>query len=388
MKKILIACLACLFLASCATNNNDSSNNNNNNVPSEDLFTNDNFIPSDFNNIYGVNEGEQNLSNFELNYDATVRIRANYDDGQGNKFDQASGFVYSKKDNNYYVITSASHIASKKIIKGQVKLDYNGLYEFAFNDGRKYRGTIVGDYPGYDIAVFKITTPDYLPVAVIGSSDQLKIGQEVGAIGSPDVQQDLLNSYVRGVVSGLNRRSVSHYNGIQIGSFSTFQFDAPTNVGMQGGTVLNEKDEVIGIIANKQVNNNLYESLSFAIAIDDVKNMVDSIIETGTYDKLMLGITAFSLDFLNKDRVKWPYEEGVYNGVFITEVSSGSKAEQAGVKQSTVIVACTNKDGKKININSMEEFQSQLIRLSSGDSITLYLRHRANPILEEVTISL
>ena len=382
MKKILPIAFACLLLASCSFGQPDDQNNNNSTV----IEDNESFIPSDFDNDYGFKDEITYSSIFENNYNATCRVKANYGGQDSSRTDQSSGFIYKHNGDDYYVLTSASRIAYKSIIKGQVDYNFNGVFEFKFNDGRKYRGEYKGCYRDFDIGVFKIHTTDYLPVAVLGSSDELKIGQPVGAIGTPDADQPLFNTYVEGVVSGLNRKAKAYYQDKIISIFSSFQFDAPINNGMQGGPVINGEGKVVGIITNKQVDDNIYESLSFGIAMDDVINIADQIIEKGEYEKILLGFSGGSIDFLNK--VSWASDMGIYSGIYVVDIVKDGRADKAGLKGDSVITAVKTSDGKVININSMEEFQSQLVRLSFGDSITLCVRYKNSTVAEEIKINL
>lgn len=365
-KRLLLLTVPLLLLTGCSFFGDDDTDNKEN-IKFEQV---EEFIPSSFDNNYDKSQEVVYDNAFDQNFNATMRVRGAYKVNGKISYTLASGFVYSHDDSGYYAITSASQISYKSINNNNINLYYDGAFEFTTADNRKYKGDFKGDYPEYDVAVFEIKTNDFLPTAILGNSDELKVGQDVSIIGTPNVSVNLINTYAKGVVSGLNRRGYSSYTNHTLYSFPTFQFDAPTNTGMEGGVVLNDANKVVGITSTKQHGELGYESLSFGVAINDIKNIIDSIITKGSFDKFTLGFTGSAIDFVNK--VPWASEIGIYSGIYIVGINENTYASEAGLQENTIIVGLSINDGSKININSMEEFQSQLIRLNKNDSITLY----------------
>lgn len=184
----------------------------------------------------------------------------------------------------------------------------------------------------------------------------------------------MFNTYVSGYVSGQNRLSSvkyqSTYNGTTYSadflSLPSFQFDAPINGGMEGGPVLNAAGEVIGMNAYRySESEGKYESLSFAIEGNIVKNVSQEIIEKGSYKKPVVGVTVTNFDSLLN--YEWSATYGVTRGLYIVSelhgiasqdgVASGGAAEEAGMKSAEVII--------KLNINGIEHEIINLASLSS-----------------------
>ena len=375
MKKILLLLIPVLFLTGCTINDNKEPDK----PSTEDFDTFEEFIPLDFDNDYGRHDIIAYDNNLDQNTNATVRVRAVYKLNGQVTYTLASGFVYSKNEekNDYYIVTSASQIAYKSVSSNSVDLFYEGVFEVTLNDARKYKSDYIASYAEYDIALFKIHTLDYMPTAIIGDSDALRVGNDVSVIGTPNVAMNLINSYAKGVVSGLNRRGSSIYgNNKTLYTFPTFQFDAPTNMGMEGGIVMNDKFEVVGITSTKQHEDLKFESLSFAVAINDAKPIIEQLINNGKVDKTVLGFSGASIDFMNK--VNWASELGYYSGIYVVDVIEDSKAKNAGLEKETLIIGISVNDNQKININNMEEFQSHLIRLTKDDVLTLYTVNSSN----------
>lgn len=364
MKKLLLL-LSLFFMTSCSFTMSNSSSP----ITSEDFLEYEDFIPSDFDNNYNASEEIVYASTFEQNYASTVRLIGCYNVNNKVSYTLSSGFVYSEDNDDYYIVSSASQIAYKTVNNNKVDLYYNGLFEVTFTNNRKYKATYVASYQEYDLALFKINTTDFLPVAKLGNSDQFKIGEEVSAIGTPYVDVNLLNSYIKGIVSGLNRKGSSYYDQYLLNSFPAFQFDAPTNKGMEGGVVLNSNDEVVGIISTKQNGNLGYESLSLAIAINDVTHVIDSLITSGEFSPVTLGIVASPLDFSNQ--ISWANDLNIHRGIYIVSVSDNSLASKYSLKANTIILSTQINDSSVVNIDNLEEFQSQIIRLKTGDHFTI-----------------
>ena len=166
-----------------------------------------------------------------------------------------SGLIISSKG---YIVTNF-HVISQT----------EELY-IALSDGRKTTGEIVGVYPESDLAVLRIELND-LPVAVLGDSDAVQVGDVSFAIGNPGGEQ-FARSLTMGVISGTGREMVlddGHH-------YSLLQTDAAINPGNSGGPLVNAHGEVIGINSVKIAEDN-FEGMGFAIPINTVKQVISEI---------------------------------------------------------------------------------------------------------------
>ena len=209
-------------------------------------------------------------------------------------------------------------------------------------DGRDFKGEIKGQDPRSDLAVIKINARN-LPVASLGESDNLKIGQWVVAIGNP-FGFALTNpepTVTVGVISALHRslgRALSSdrdYNDL-------IQTDAAINPGNSGGPLVNLKGEIVGMNVAIFSTTGGYQGVGFAIPINNAKRIISRLIEG---KKILYGWLGVSAQDLTEDLAK---HFGLLdkNGVLVGQVFEGSPAQKSGVKDGDIIKQF---DGKTIN---------------------------------------
>jgi S1-C subfamily serine protease len=189
------------------------------------------------------------------------------------------------------------------------------------DDGTTVPGEVVGSDPIFDLAVLRISPPSTgrLPVAVTGSSAQLRVGEEVLAIGNP---LGLDQTLTRGVVSAINRTLPDIPSPFME---PLIQTDAPINPGNSGGPLLNRCGEVIGITTAILTD---AQNIGFAIPIDLVKAVLPSLLDKGRIIRPWLGVQGHLIALALKEVLRPPLTEG-----FLVEVvEPGSPAEHAGVR--------------------------------------------------------
>ena len=225
----------------------------------------------------------------------------------------------------------------------------------SLTDGRTFQGTVVGTDPVTDLAVVKIDPAgSTLPVAVLGDSDALQVGDGVVAIGNA-LALEGGPTLTTGVVSALNRSVAEPATQSATGNFSSsstastsgtqlynlIQTDAAINPGNSGGPLVNMEGQVIGIntLAAGQVETGIQtEGIGFAISINGAKTIAQQIVATGKVNHAMLGITSQPLTSAMATSLKL----SVTQGTVVVQVQSGSAAAQAGLKQGDVITAIDN----------------------------------------------
>ncbi|MDD4899464.1 MAG: Do family serine endopeptidase [Candidatus Omnitrophica bacterium] len=210
------------------------------------------------------------------------------------------------------------------------------------SDDRKFNGELKGQDPRADLAVVKINA-DNLPVALLGDSDNLKIGQWVVAIGNPFgfALDNPEPTVTVGVVSALHRslgRALSQerdYNDL-------IQTDAAINPGNSGGPLVNLRGEVIGINVAIFSTSGGYQGVGFAIPIANAKRVISRLIEG---KKIVYGWLGITVQNLNDDLVKY-FNLSDRTGVLVATALKDGPAEKAGIKEGDVIKKF---DGQAIN---------------------------------------
>ena len=222
--------------------------------------------------------------------------------------DIGSGIVY---DSTGHIITN-NHVVE------------NGFkITVVFHDGQSLPAKVVGTDPYSDLAVIKVEPNSYVLYPLqLGDSSELRIGDQVAAIGNPF---GLTGSLTSGIVSQLGRLLDPPNSSFSIPN--VIQTDTPINPGNSGGPLLNTRGEVIGINTAIQSETGEFSGVGFAIPSNTMKRIVPVLIKTGHYDHPWLGITGISVDPDLSSTLKLP----VSFGFLINTVVPNSSASQAGL---------------------------------------------------------
>ena len=264
-----------------------------------------------------------------------------------------SGIIVGKNDDELLIATNYH------VVEGADTLSV------AFTDGNAVEASVKGFDEERDLAVVSVSlddveddTMDAISIANIGSSDDLKVGEQVVAIGNA---LGYGQSVTTGIVSAKNRRMDSDNNTVTDGSddssdgVNLIQTDAAINPGNSGGALLNMEGEVVGINSAKLASTSV-EGMGYAIAISDVTDILQNLMNETSRDKLddsehgVLGIKGSSV---SSEAVQM---YGIPAGVFVKEVTEGGAADKAGLKANSVI---TEFNGKTVSsINQLIEYLS------------------------------
>jgi serine protease Do len=238
-------------------------------------------------------------------------------------------------------------------------------------DKRKFNAKLIGRDPTTDVAVIKIDGTN-LPVAALGNSDSLQVGQWVLAIGNP---LGLDYTVTQGIVSALGR----NINIIrdQYGIEDFIQTDAAINPGNSGGPLVNLKGEVIGINSAIATNTGGYEGYGFAVPINLAKRVALDLIKHGKVLRPYIGVSIQDIDQITAKALgmKEP------TGVIVQSVQPNSPAEEAGIKSGDVILKF---DGH--NVEHANQLQTMVASKRPGDKVDVEVFRNGKKI--DITVTL
>ena len=233
-------------------------------------------------------------------------------------------------------------------------------------DNREFSGKVLGLDKKTDIAVVKIEAKN-LPVLKIGSSEKLKVGEWVAAIGSPF---GLDNTVTAGIVSAKSRALPSE-------EYVPFiQTDVAVNPGNSGGPLFNMKGEVVGINSQIFSTSGGFMGLSFSIPIDLAIQIKDQLIENGRVirGRIGVGIQAVTQDLAEAFGLKTP------RGAVITQLEKGQPGEKAGLKVGDIVVALNGQ-----TINSANDLPVKISSMKPGTQAKLTILRDGKE--KEVTVT-
>ncbi len=286
----------------------------------------------------------------------TTSVTTNFFGYQTTSAASGSGFILTEDGyivTNYHVIEGASSI------------------KVTAYSGETYDAALIGYDENNDLAVIKIEAKELTPV-VLGNSDNMNVGDSVVAIGNP--LGELTFSLTSGAVSALNRE-VTMSNGI---SMDLIQTDCAINSGNSGGALFNMYGEVIGITNAKYSSGSSSEAsidnIGFAIPVNNVRSIIEGIIETGYIEKPYIGVSVVDVDSENQGY-------GVPVGAAVKGVTDGGPAQKAGLKANDIITAI---NGTKIS--SADELKDFVSDSSSGDVLTLTVYRQGQTLDIKVTV--
>jgi len=329
---------------------------------------------------YAAENAVKAVVNIEAIQQVEVSSRRNYDPffeffgiprGYGQRGQDGGPEFRERKAGGSGVIISPDGyiVTNNHVVDGASKL------RVKLNDDRTFDARLVGRDSATDIALLKIEAEE-LPTLPFGSSEALRLGEWVLAIGSPF---DLQSTVTAGIVSAKGRQMGVIPNEFSVESF--IQTDAAVNPGNSGGALVNTHGELVGINTLIMSQTGSYIGYSFAVPETIVRKVVMDLKEFGIVQRALLGISYRIVDqqFLDGDGKDLGLEE--LGGAYVASVIEGGSASEAGVRKGDVIVAI---DGVKISGQST--LQEQIVKHRPNDRVNLTVKRDGSVKQIEVTL--
>ena len=251
---------------------------------------------------------------------------------------QGSGVVI---DGRGYIVTNNHVISEAANNPSQFKTTV------VFNDGKEVPANLVGRDPKTDLAVLKVDNVDNLTVARLGDSDKVHVGDEVLAAGAP---LGLRSTVTHGIISALHRPVPLSGEGSDTDTvIDAIQTDASINHGNSGGPLIDIDSQVIGInTAGKSLSDSA-SGLGFAIPVNEVKVVAQTLIKDGKIVHSTIGISTRSVS------------NAIAAGAQVANVKAGSPAQKGGIQENDVIVKIGNR-----KVADADEFVVAVRQLTIG----------------------
>lgn len=316
----------------------------------------------------GVSSVSENVLPSIVAIDVTVTETAN--DMFGRTYEQdatgsGSGIIVAQDDSNLYIATN-NHVvedASKVSVK--------------FNDESVCSASVKGTDSDSDLAVVSISRKDLssdtlkkIKVATLGDSDDVKVGDQAIALGNA---LGYGTSVTVGYISAKERELASEDMTLKL-----LQTDAAINPGNSGGALVDASGAVIGINSAKYADEEV-EGMGFAIPISTAVPIINDIIKSETLSEDEQGYLGIKGTDVSEEYAKY------YNmpqGVYISEVSSGSPAQKAGLQSGDIIVKIGDRD-----VTSMTSLQERLSKLKAGTEVKVVVKRSDNGEYKEKTVT-
>jgi serine protease Do len=260
-------------------------------------------------------------------------------------------------------------LTNAHVVKGASKISV------AMRDGTSYEGHVIGIDENNDLAVIKVDAKD-LPVAPLGSSSDLMIGEWAIAIGNPYgfVLANREPSVTVGVISATGRNLISQPEGGGV-YVDMIQTDAAINPGNSGGPLVNAAGEVIGVNSSIYSPNGGSVGLGFAIPINRARRVAEDLIAHGKVRQPWIGVKPEITQQGTSDTTP-------VDGVAVAGVVPGSPAAEAGIRKGDIIVQSRSR-----TLHNAYDWEAELLEMRVGDTIPLLIHRHGSDVRVNVKVA-
>jgi len=235
--------------------------------------------------------------------------------------------------------------------------------EITLNNQKKYKAELIGTDPENDIALLKVNADEELAYIPFANSDAIQIGEWVLAVGNP---YNLTSTVTAGIVSAKGRDLKGNSN---VESF--IQTDAAVNPGNSGGALVNTRGELVGINTAITSKTGSFIGYSFAVPSNIAKKVIEDLIEFGSVQEVVLGISYL------------PAKDNSINGVEISDLTNNSEAYVAGLRKGDIITNVNN-----VKISMFSDLLGQLKAKRPGDFVSVTVKRDGATLSKKVKLSI
>lgn len=254
-------------------------------------------------------------------------------------------------------------LTNNHVIEGATTIDV------VLPDGRSFEGTVLGRSPERDLALVEIDTDEELPVADLGVSEDLRIGQSVVAIGNalglpggPTVTTGVVSALGRTIEAGQGNPPMENL----------IQTDAAINPGNSGGPLINLSGEVIGVNTARIQQ---AEGIGFAVSIDTASQFISQVVEQEPQP--FIGITGLDLS----PAIAQQYQLPIDTGVLVVDIAPNSPAQQGELTVGDILIGLNGEE-----VATSQDLQRVLEIYQPGDEVTLLINRDGNEIEVPLTL--
>lgn len=267
---------------------------------------------------------------------------------------------------NGYILTNA-HVSGEKYSTCYVTLE----------SGETFTGNVVWSDVNIDLSILKISCKN-MKYAVLGDSDNIKVGEKVYAIGNP-IGFEFERTVTSGIISAVNRTIKIEEDEDASYMSNLIQTDATINLGNSGGPLINEQGEVIGI---NSVKITTAEGIGFAVPINNVKPIIKKLEAKGEVNSATLGVYAYDKDIVPYINEQLGTKMNLEDGIYIAEIIRNSPADKAKLKKGDIILEID-----RIKLNKMSTLRNYIYEKEVGDKVTIRYIHNKKENEIEITLS-
>ena len=257
-----------------------------------------------------------------------------------------------------FIITEDGYIISNEHVTGS---KYSKCY-ITLENGNIYDGSVVWSDSDLDLSIIKINAKN-LEFLKLGDSDNIRVGESIYAIGNP-IGFEFRRTVTSGIISAKKRTIKIEEEDKSSYMTDLIQTDATINPGNSGGPIIYPNGKVIGVNTVKITS---AEGIGFAIPINIIKPIVNSLKNTGDFEEATIGIYAY-------DREVIPYLNGVYNtsfenGIYVAQITKNGPADNTDLKQDDIITKIDD-----IELNTMNDLRKYIYTKNPKDEVILQVK--------------
>ena len=292
------------------------------------------------------------------------------------KLKSAGSSILSKNTENDlglgtgFIVSEDGYILSNEHVTGS---KYSKCY-ITLENGNNYDGTVVWSDSDLDLSITKINAKN-LEYVNLGDSSKIRVGETVYAIGNP-IGYEFRRTVTSGIISAKNRTIKIEEEEKSSYMTNLIQTDATINPGNSGGPLIYPNGDIIGI---KTVKISTAEGIGFAIPINIVKPIIDSLKNNGNFEEATIGIYAYDKEVI-------PYINSSFNinlekGIYVVQITKNSAAYNTELKEGDIITSIDS-----IELNTMNDLRQYIYTKKPGDEVKLQIKR--GKISKEITLSL